>query len=216
MMSSSSTNATPSAVAIRTSRARPDGDLHDRETVIGVPRLGVEEHDDVEAERGEQRKRPRRVNRQRCEHRQDGIGEERAQRGALCLGEVGESQQPDSMCGESGKQFFRGQPVQRRHERMRALRDGRELPGGRQAAEVGRGVAFGDGLFETRDANHEKLVEVRRRDGRKFDALEQRYGRRPPASSSTRSLKASHDSSRLMKRLLSWAWVVVIRPLLRA
>ena len=60
---------------------------------------------------------------------------------------------------------------------MRPFADGGELAARRQAGEIGRGIVFGDGLLETRYANHEELVEVRRRDGGKLDALEQRYRR---------------------------------------
>ena len=49
------------------------------------------------------------------------------------------------------------------------------------------------------DANHEELVEVRREDGAELDALEQRH-LASAASSSTRALKSSHESSRFSRR----------------
>ena len=79
--------------------------------------------------------------------------------------------------------------------RMRVDRLARRAPVG--ARRVDAGV---DLVVQAGDADHEELVEVRGVDREELHALEQRAAR-SSASCSTRSLKSSHESSRLKYEL---------------
>ena len=91
---------------------------------------------------------------------------------------------PRARCGSAPRQLAHalGDPVE-------DLLAGQLVRGGRPAARRGRPAR--------RDAHHEELVEVAREDREELAALEQRH-LGPPASASTRALKSSQDSSRLM------------------
>ena len=60
--------------------------------------------------------------------------------------------------------------------------------------------AGGHLVLQAGDADLEELVEVLAEDGQELDPLEQRHAWSSAASASTRALKSSQDSSRLMKR----------------
>ena len=85
------------------------------------------------------------------------------------------------------------------HQLAGALRDRVELLRRRQAVLARRGDAGEHLAFQAGDADHVELVEIAGRDRQEAQPLEQRMGL-VAASSSTRSLKASQDSSRLIKR----------------
>ena len=205
MMSSSSTNATPSAAAICTSRVRPERHLHDREAVLGFARRGVEEHGDVEAERRQQRKRPRHVDRERRQHRQDGVREERAQRGALCLGRGRRTSAAGCRVRESaGSSSSVTSRYSAATNACARSRDGRELPAGVRPPRSGE-------VSPSSTACCRPATRTMKNSSRFDAAIAANLTRSSSgmvgsaASSSTRSLNASHDSSRLMNRLLSWA-----------
>ena len=84
-------------------------------------------------------------------------------------------------------------------QRRDRLADARELLGRRQPVRALGGDARAHLALEAGDADHEEFVEVVGRDRQEPHPLQQRMGSLA-ASSRTRRLKCSQDSSRLMKR----------------
>ena len=203
MISSSSTNATPVRPRrVCTSRVRPDGNLDDREAVIGFPRRGVQQHGDIEAERRQQRKRSRRRQSQAVSapagrHRVKNTPSE-ARCASLKSAKVS-SRIP--WAARAGSNFFDGQPVQRLPQRHAPARRWPRAAG-RASGRRGRARCRPSATACLRPATRTMKNSSR------FDAAIAANLTRSSsgtvasaASSSTRSLKASHDSSRLMKRL---------------
>jgi hypothetical protein len=168
-------------LAVRTGNPHQPGEtcrhLHDGQPMGGFAGGRTQQDGHVQAERRQQRKRPRDVNRQGRQHRQDRLGEKRAERLSLRIAQVGVGEQPDPVGRQRWKEFHRDEPVKSRHEGLRPATNRVKLLGGRQAAEVRRRFTVLDRLLQPGDANHEEFVEVRRGDRGKLDALEQRGSR---------------------------------------
>ena len=179
MISSSSTNAAPSAPAIRTSRGRPGRHLHDRQPMVRSRRRRARAAARVQAERRQQRKRPRDVDRQRRQHRQDAPRERTRRAPALRIVRVASRRAAGSRAPRAPAAApSRDEPIERRRRTRAPGRGPRRAAGpasgrrGRATCRRPRPPASSAG-----DAHHEELVEVRRGDRGELDALEQRRRR---------------------------------------
>ena len=150
-------------------------DLHDREPRIGFAGRRLENHDEIETERREQRKRTGTVDRERCQHREHGFAKECAQ--GCRIAEALERDEPDLALGQSRQQIASGQIVEGDHELVASLSHGLQLQRRRESRQIDGCVGLCQRLLEAGHTNHEELVEVRRGDGDKLDALEQRRAR---------------------------------------
>ncbi len=89
-------------------------DLHDREPRIGFAGRRLEKHDEIQAERREQRKRAGTVDRERRQDREHGFAKECAQ--GCRIAEALERDEPDLALGQSRQQIASGQIVEGDHE----------------------------------------------------------------------------------------------------
>ena len=151
--------------------------LHDRETARGFIGRGLEQERQIQAERGEQRERPRHVDGQRRQDGQHRLAEERAERGAAGIAEVGERHDSDALRGERRQQLFVDQAIQGAHEGVRSAADCGQLLGGGQARRIAGRFSLFNRPLDGGGADHEELVEIRRSDRRELHPLEQRRRR---------------------------------------
>ena len=68
-------------------------------------------------------------------------------------------------------------PILFRHERVRFFGDRAKHVAGAQIVGTRRGRVDGEAVLQTRHANLEELVEIRRRDAKELEPLEQRHAR---------------------------------------
>ena len=148
--------------------------LDDREALAGIVNRRFEQEREVQAQRRQQGKRPRDVDGQRGQDRQDLVAEERRQRCLPGRIQFGKWHEPDAVRRECGKQVVQGELVQGRHKRVCAPADVGELLTGGQTGQIDGRIRFLDHLFQTCDPHHEELVEIRRGYRDELRALEQR------------------------------------------
>ena len=185
------------------------GHLDDRQTPRGVALRGVEQQRQVEAERREERKRPRDVDGERRQHRQHRVPEERAERRLARAVELLPGQDADAV-GRPGP------AAARRGSRRTAPRPCacvRSLT----AASCSAGVspARSGASRHPRPPACRPATRTMKNSSRLEAAIATNLTRSRSgvagflASSSTRSLNASHDSSRLKKSPAGAACVVM-------
>ena len=115
-------------------------DLHDREPRIGLSWRRLENHDEIEAERREQRKRARKVDRERCQHWQHGFAKKRAQ--GYRISKAFEGHEPDLALGEGRQQLARREIVEGRHELVASASHGLQLQGRSESGQIDRRVGL--------------------------------------------------------------------------
>ena len=149
---------------------------------------------------GNERERMRRIDRQRRQQRKDVAQEMILDPAPLGLGDIAAVDQHDAVLGQHRRADRARSPAGRWPSFETASLMQHQLLGRRQAV----GAALGDALAHLRldagDADHEEFIKVVGRNRQEPHPLQQRDGRGLTASSSTRRLKCSQDSSRLMKR----------------
>ena len=136
----------------------------------------VELQRQTEAAIGDKRKRMRRIERQRRQHREQIGHEALVEPGAVARFEIGRLDHRDPGLGKLGAQRHPGHLL-RFHQRAGALVDRFELlPRGQpvlaQRLDAGEALAF-----EAGDAHHVELVEIARRDRQKAQPFQQRMAR---------------------------------------
>ena len=128
----------------------------------GIP----DERGEVQRERGDVGERVRRVDRERGEHREHALTEERLQMSSILLVELLPVDDPEPLLLERRAEIVRPQRVRASAELDHALADAGQLLVGCEPLRGGgtdAGVAL---LLQTGDADLEELVEVRTRRSR--------------------------------------------------
>ena len=173
------------------------GNAHQRAHRLAVARIEEFERQ-RESQIGDERKRMRRIDRERRQNREHLREEIVLQPLPLATGQIADLEDHDAVGGEFGLQRLPARLL-RGDQCGDALADAFELLGGR-APVIGNFGDPGEHLADQAgDADHEKFVEIGGRDGEEPQPLEQRMAGLA-ASSSTLRLNSSHDNSRLMNR----------------
>ena len=119
------------------------------------------------------RKRPPRVERQRCQYGEDHLGEILLDVGLLPAVQVGIAQEVNAGFLQIGQEIVLIAVTRLRQQLGNGFTNGRQLFGGGQAIEGKFRYAGGNLLLEAGDAHHEELIQVGADDRQKFDPLEQ-------------------------------------------
>ena len=152
--------------------------LHDgRAALASVGVVARHGHDEIERLVVDARKRMRRVEPHRRQHRQDLVGEVALDPRLLALVPVGALEQPNALALERGQEHLVQQPVLLRDERVSALADAAQRLGVGHAVRLAARDAMALLLAQPGHANLEELVEVRAADREEAHALEQRRRR---------------------------------------
>ena len=141
--------------------------------------------------------RPPEADGERREHREDLAPEALGELLALGAGDVVEADDADAVLGQRGAQVMLDAAVQAAGELDHALADLVDRLARRAPVGAARRDAGVDLVVQARDADHEELVEVGRVDRRRTSRARAAARSGSSASWSTRSLKSSHESSRL-------------------
>ncbi len=149
-------------------------DLHTREVLVPRHRV-TDHHGQVQAQPRDVRERMRRVHRQRRQHREDLLPEERVQAGLLLLRQLRPADQLDALRRQIEQHLLLERSGVPGHQLARATPDlvqhlTRLQPGGGTLRHP-----RGDPALQTGDPDHEELVQVAREDRQELGPLQQRY-----------------------------------------
>ena len=149
--------------------------LHDGEAGIAAERiLAGEAHDEIQALVLDARKRPRRIEAERRQHRLDFALEILLEPVGGCRVPGGARQQFDALMPQRRQQHVVETGVLRIHQTARAFVDRLQLFGDGQAVGARLIRAEFEALLEAGDADLEEFVEIVRGDAQELEPLEQR------------------------------------------
>ena len=134
-------------------------------------------HGQVQTEIGQAREGPAAANRRRRQHRRKRIDKMRVQKSALLLLQVFLPAHPDQSPVRQTALNLVQLAVDRRLQGPDLDVDRRQLRRRRQTGEVRGADAPVDLQTQAADPDHEKFVQIRRRDGEEFQALQKRRRR---------------------------------------
>ena len=151
--------------------------LHDRAMTRTTERVAaVQAHDEVQALVQNSRDRPCRVERRRAQDGHDLGAEILLEPQPLGGRPIVAPNETDAFVAQRGDQLVVEHAVLLGHEQTRLLGDDPQQLGGPEIVRPDRRSACCEPMLQARDANLEKLVEIRRRYAEELQPLEQRHG----------------------------------------